>query len=217
MYSIMREREPWGKCIGDFLQSALVGKFQRAIMSMKRAHACHGVDAETHRLDPGVCLGPERRFIAIHLVEELARVVASKLLLDVTCDTPRIIEAPLWKESCVDHPEGGVFVEHGLMAQPVAELAGIGRIEHIVEGVFLARFGSARHYSEHVQVVVARGDDGALLHGKTQDADRVRAVVHEISHEVERITRPVIGDLVHQVHQSLIGAMHIADNVSGHL
>src|SRR5882724_3760138 len=95
----------------------------------------------------------------------------------------------------------------------------IGRCEHLVERVVLARLHMAQGEREQVQIVVAEDDHGAVseVSHEAQGGERSGAAVDEIAHEPEPVARAIETERPEQRLQLVEAALNVADRVGGHL
>ncbi len=82
------------------------------------------------------------------------------------------------------------MVQQRPVAHPVHQLVAIGRVQHLPKGVLAAQRAVPQCHREQVQVVVAEHARGAAaeLHHAAQDAQGVRAAIHQVADEPEPVT-----------------------------
>ena len=115
-----------------------------------------------------------------------------------------------------------VALRHGERTgdQPFEQGVTVAGLQHGVQRVARAqgaRTGTKGH-GEQVQVVIAEHDDGVFAQraGEAEDAERIRAAVHQVTHQPELVA--VGGEIraSQERAQLLEAALHVADGQPRH-
>jgi len=103
--------------------------------------------------------------------------------------------------------------------QPVEQHLAIRRGQNLIESVAATLRGAAARHREQVQIVIAERHRGGGVErtDPAQHAGRFRTAIHEVAHEPQLVAVGRVIQLIQQLAEFGIAALHVADRVQRHI
>ncbi len=178
------------------------------------------VDGESQAVHPPQRVAPRVRLIAVHLVEQSARVFPQRGF-HFARQRDGGVGGPLRHEACVHEQRlaSGVEMSERPGQQPFEQRVAIRRAEHVFDRVPRLDLALRRERDgEQMQIVIAEHRDGVVAERAhvAQCFQGTRAAIHEIAREPELVAIRAEAELCHESAQLVMTTLDVADRPRRH-
>ncbi len=120
------------------------------------AHACQHVDGEAQAIRTPEVLVPAIRLVAVHVFEEMARIVAQREF-NLARQFQRRLHRPLRYDAGMHQEVSRLEMGQRPGRQPLEQGVAVGRLQDLIQSIGATRGLAAAGDGQQVQVMVARG------------------------------------------------------------